>query len=182
MLPRRRRRAMPSSSEVATARPAARGRRAARASGRRFVREAAERLPRSASAANGERANAKSILDVLGLGATGGTELVISASGADAAEALERLSELVCRPHLSERARARRPRREPRRPRARGLSALRGKRPDDAANGSMRAGATLSSSTPSPTKRTTSSGTPAASPQTSTVIPTSWAAWTTDAT
>ena len=45
--------------------------------------------------ANGRSANAKSILEVLALGATGGTELVISASGPDAAEIVERLSELV---------------------------------------------------------------------------------------
>ena len=60
-----------------------------------FVREAARAVAEIRVEANGRSANAKSILDVLGLGATGGTELVISASGADAAEALERLSELV---------------------------------------------------------------------------------------
>ena len=60
-----------------------------------FVREAARAAAEIAVAANGEAANAKSILEILGLGATGGTELVISASGADAAEAVEHLSELV---------------------------------------------------------------------------------------
>jgi phosphotransferase system HPr (HPr) family protein len=60
-----------------------------------FVREAARCAAEIRVEANGRSANAKSILDVLGLGATGGTELVISASGADAAEAVERLSELV---------------------------------------------------------------------------------------
>jgi phosphotransferase system HPr (HPr) family protein len=86
---------MPASSEVATrvrlpetvalhARPAG-----------MFVREAARAAADIRVEANGRSANAKSILDVLGLGATGGTELVISASGADAAEALERLAELV---------------------------------------------------------------------------------------
>jgi phosphotransferase system HPr (HPr) family protein len=60
-----------------------------------FVREAAKATADIRVEANGRSANAKSILDVLGLGATGGTELVISASGPDAAEALERLSELV---------------------------------------------------------------------------------------
>jgi len=60
-----------------------------------FVREAARATADIHVEANGRSANAKSILDVLGLGATGGTELVISASGADAAEALERLAELV---------------------------------------------------------------------------------------
>ena len=60
-----------------------------------FVREAAQCTAEIRVEANGRSANAKSILDVLGLGATGGTELVISASGADAADALERLAELV---------------------------------------------------------------------------------------
>jgi phosphocarrier protein HPr len=60
-----------------------------------FVREAARAAAEIRVEANGRIANAKSILDILALGATGGTEFVISASGADAAEALERLSELV---------------------------------------------------------------------------------------
>ena len=60
-----------------------------------FVREAAVAAAEIRVEANGRSANAKSILDVLALGATGGTELVISASGADAAEAIERLAELV---------------------------------------------------------------------------------------
>jgi phosphotransferase system HPr (HPr) family protein len=45
--------------------------------------------------ANGRRANAKSILDILALGAEGGVELVIDASGDDAAEAAEHLALLV---------------------------------------------------------------------------------------
>jgi phosphocarrier protein HPr len=45
--------------------------------------------------ANGRRANAKSILDVLALGAEGGTELVIAASGDDAVEAAEQLALLI---------------------------------------------------------------------------------------
>jgi phosphotransferase system HPr (HPr) family protein len=45
--------------------------------------------------ANGRQADAKSILQVLGLGADGGTELEISASGDDAAAAVARLAELV---------------------------------------------------------------------------------------
>ena len=60
-----------------------------------FVREAARAAADVRVEANGRSANAKSILDVLALGATGGTELVISASGADAAAAVERLAELV---------------------------------------------------------------------------------------
>ena len=43
----------------------------------------------------GRRANAKSILDVLALGAEDGSELVISASGEDAAAAVEHLALLV---------------------------------------------------------------------------------------
>ena len=86
---------MPASSEVATlVRLPANVALHARPAGA-FVREAARAAAEIRVEANGRRANAKSILDVLGLGATGGTELVISASGADAAEALERLSELV---------------------------------------------------------------------------------------
>ena len=45
--------------------------------------------------ANGQRANAKSILDILSLGAEGGVELVIDASGDDAAAAAEHLALLV---------------------------------------------------------------------------------------
>ena len=147
-----------------------------------FVREAAQAGADVRVEANGRIANAKSILEVLALGATGGTELVISASGSDAAEAIERLAELVSglavttarsstaradgatsasRASAAERS-AERPRTIPR-------------------TRSMRAGATLSSSMPRPTKIATSSGTPAASPQTSTVIPMSCAAVTTAA-
>ncbi len=60
-----------------------------------FVREAAQAGADVRVEANGRIANAKSILEVLALGATGGTELVISASGSDAAEAIERLAKLV---------------------------------------------------------------------------------------
>jgi phosphotransferase system HPr (HPr) family protein len=60
-----------------------------------FVREAARAVAEIRVAANGRSANAKSILEVLALGAAGGTELEISASGVDAVEALERLAELV---------------------------------------------------------------------------------------
>ncbi|MDP9285759.1 MAG: HPr family phosphocarrier protein [Actinomycetota bacterium] len=45
--------------------------------------------------ANGRQANAKSILEILGLGADGGTELAISASGDDAAVAVAQLAQLV---------------------------------------------------------------------------------------
>jgi len=45
--------------------------------------------------ANGRQANAKSILEILGLGADGGAELRISASGDDAAAAVAELTQLV---------------------------------------------------------------------------------------
>jgi phosphotransferase system HPr (HPr) family protein len=45
--------------------------------------------------ANGKRADAKSILQVLALGASAGTELVIEVSGNDAAEAAEHLAGFV---------------------------------------------------------------------------------------
>jgi phosphotransferase system HPr (HPr) family protein len=60
-----------------------------------FVREAARFAADIVVAANGKRANAKSILEVLSLGAVGGTELRIDASGDDAAEAADRLADLV---------------------------------------------------------------------------------------
>jgi phosphotransferase system HPr (HPr) family protein len=57
---------------------------------------AAARLPVAVTvAANGKRASAKSILEILALGATGGTELTLSASGPDAAEAVAALAQLV---------------------------------------------------------------------------------------
>jgi phosphocarrier protein len=62
-----------------------------------FVREAARFDASIVISANGKSANAKSILEVLGLGATGGTELALSASGEDAAEAVEGLAELIAR-------------------------------------------------------------------------------------
>jgi phosphocarrier protein HPr len=62
-----------------------------------FVREAASFGADVTVSANGKSANAKSILEVLALGATGGTELAIEASGEDAAEALAGLVELVGR-------------------------------------------------------------------------------------
>jgi phosphotransferase system HPr (HPr) family protein len=60
-----------------------------------FVRAAARFSANVIVDANGKRANAKSILEVLGLGATGGTEVVIEASGDDAAEAADHLAALV---------------------------------------------------------------------------------------
>ncbi len=60
-----------------------------------FVRAAAAFDATIEVEANGKRANAKSILEILGLGADGGTELAISASGEDAAEALAELASVV---------------------------------------------------------------------------------------
>jgi len=60
-----------------------------------FVRTAAGFASAVEIAANGRNANAKSILEVLALGAAGGTRLELSASGVDAAEAVERLAALV---------------------------------------------------------------------------------------
>ena len=60
-----------------------------------FVREAAGFGAEVTVSANGKHANAKSILEVLALGAIGGTEVVIAASGEDAAEAVSGLAALV---------------------------------------------------------------------------------------
>ena len=60
-----------------------------------FVRAAAGFAASVEVQANGRRANGKSILEILGLGADGGTELAISASGDDAAEAVAELASLV---------------------------------------------------------------------------------------
>ena len=60
-----------------------------------LVRAAAAFTSEIFVSANGRRANAKSILDILSLGAEGGAELVIDASGADAAEAADSLALLV---------------------------------------------------------------------------------------
>jgi phosphotransferase system HPr (HPr) family protein len=57
-----------------------------------FVREAARFSASITVSANGKRANAKSILEVLALGATGGTDVAIEASGDDAVEAAEDLA------------------------------------------------------------------------------------------
>jgi len=62
-----------------------------------FVREAARFSAEVVVSASGKAANAKSILEVLALGAPGGTELVISASGEDAVEAVDDLAGLIVR-------------------------------------------------------------------------------------
>lgn len=60
-----------------------------------FVRAAAGLTVPVTVMVNGRSANARSILEVLALGATGGTELVLSASGDQAADAVARLAALV---------------------------------------------------------------------------------------
>lgn len=53
---------------------------------------------------DGQRVNGKSILDILMLAATWGTNLTIEASGGDAAEAVEALAGLVERTFPAEQA------------------------------------------------------------------------------
>jgi phosphotransferase system HPr (HPr) family protein len=60
-----------------------------------FVRAAAGFSAAIEVRANGRQANGKSILEILGLGADGGAELEISASGDDAAAAVAHLRHLV---------------------------------------------------------------------------------------
>ena len=60
-----------------------------------LVRATSKLQARVTVAANGKRANARSILEVLALGATGGTELTLSASGPGAADAARTLAEVV---------------------------------------------------------------------------------------
>src|ERR671928_183523 len=60
-----------------------------------LVKEAARLGCSVTVAANGRRANAKSILQVLALGAGGGTKLVIEVSGDGAADAAEHLAGFV---------------------------------------------------------------------------------------
>jgi phosphotransferase system HPr (HPr) family protein len=57
---------------------------------------AASKLPTPVTiAANAKRANARSILEVLALGAAGGTELTLSASGPNATEAVNVIASVV---------------------------------------------------------------------------------------
>jgi phosphotransferase system HPr (HPr) family protein len=60
-----------------------------------FVRAATRFDSSIAVAANGRKANAKSILEVLALGATEGTELLLRASGMDATRAVRALVAIV---------------------------------------------------------------------------------------
>ena len=89
---------MPASSEVAVALPAGVALHARPAG--RFVKTALGFQCNLTVASNGKLANAKSILSVLALGATGGTVLKLSAEGEDAAAALDALA--ACVTHLTE--------------------------------------------------------------------------------
>ena len=60
-----------------------------------FVRTAVGFSAELAVAANGREANAKSLLAVLALGATGGTPLQLTANGEDATVALDALGQCV---------------------------------------------------------------------------------------
>jgi phosphotransferase system HPr (HPr) family protein len=60
-----------------------------------LVRTASRLQAQVTIAANGKRANARSILEVLALGAVGGTELTLSASGPGAADAVLTLADAV---------------------------------------------------------------------------------------
>ena len=50
-------------------------------------------------AVNGKRANARSILEVLALGATGGTTVAVSATGPDAASVAAAIAEVIATLH-----------------------------------------------------------------------------------
>jgi phosphocarrier protein HPr len=60
-----------------------------------LVRAASRLQAQVTVSANGKRANARSILEVLALGATAGTELTITTSGPGAAQAASALAEVV---------------------------------------------------------------------------------------
>lgn len=84
---------MPTSSETEVALPAAVALHARPAG--LFVKTAMRFKSRITVIAGGREADAKSILKVLALGATGGTRLEIRAEGEDSAEALAALADCV---------------------------------------------------------------------------------------
>jgi phosphotransferase system HPr (HPr) family protein len=84
---------VPASSEVAVALPDGVALHARPAGA--FVKTALSFHSQLTVASNGKSANAKSILAVLALGATGGTVLRLSAEGDDATEALDALTSCV---------------------------------------------------------------------------------------
>lgn len=60
-----------------------------------LVRAASKLQAQVTVAANGKRANARSILEILRLGATGGSELTLSAAGPGADHAARTLAEVI---------------------------------------------------------------------------------------
>ena len=84
---------MPANSEVRVALPQSVALHARPAAN--FVKTAMRFRARVSVGVNGKVADAKSILAVLALGATGGTLLSLSAEGEDAAEALDALATCV---------------------------------------------------------------------------------------
>lgn len=84
---------MPESSEVTVVMPAAVALHARPAAN--FVKTAMRFRSRVMVGVNGKTADAKSILAVLALGATGGTSLRLSAEGEDAGLALDALARCV---------------------------------------------------------------------------------------
>lgn len=60
-----------------------------------LIRAAAQYAASITLTAGSKTADAKSILQVLGLGATGGTEITVSTAGADASDALDAIAELL---------------------------------------------------------------------------------------
>jgi phosphotransferase system HPr (HPr) family protein len=60
-----------------------------------MVREAAKHAPSITLHANGKRADAKSILQVLALGAKGGTEVTVEVTGEGAGETAETMAALL---------------------------------------------------------------------------------------
>lgn len=93
---------MPASSETVVTLPAEVALHARPAAD--FVRTAMGFDAEIVVAVNGREANAKSLLSVLGLGATGGTELRLRAEGDDAAGAMSALAGSVARFEELERA------------------------------------------------------------------------------
>jgi phosphotransferase system HPr (HPr) family protein len=84
---------VPASSEIVVTLPAAVDLHARPAA--QFVRTAAGFSAEIAISVDGRRADAKSLLGILALGAKGGTPLRLTASGEDAALALDALGECV---------------------------------------------------------------------------------------